>query len=1856
MIVLPGYQITEEILSGASTIIYRGIRERDRLPVIVKILKSEYPTLSELSRLRQEYNITQSLSCQGIVKTYSLETYQNGYALILEDVIGQSLLQLFNAQKLPFRELLRIAIALADVLDELHQVPIIHKDIKPSNIIVNHETGQIKLSDFGIASRLEITYSTIRNPNLLEGTLAYMSPEQTGRMNRAIDYRSDFYALGATLYEMLTGRVPFTAVDPMELVHCHLAKQPVPPQELPDNDREIPEAVSDIVMKLLAKNAEDRYQSAAGLKYDLEACLHQLQTTGKIADFSVGTRDRSGQLHIPQKLYGRETEVAALMEAFDRVGNGAAEMMLVSGYSGIGKTAIVNEVHKPIVKARGYFIAGKFDQFKRNIPYAALIQAFSALIDQLLTESTQQVETWKTKLLSALGSNGQAIVEVIPDIELIIGEQPDIPQLGPSEAENRFNRVFQQFIHVFCQPEHPLVIFLDDLQWADSASLKLIQLLMSDPDSCYLLAIGAYRDNEVSPTHPLIQTIEKIRETGAVANDLIIGALEKEQVCQLVADTLGQTDEQSEPLKDSASAKRPSHRQERQGIFGLSELLFNKTQGNPFFLTQLLKTLYAENLLKYDAGTDSWQWDISQIQALGITDYSVVELIARNIQKLPESTQQVLKLAACIGNHFNLDVLAIANAESTTVTAAQLWAALQVGLILPTSDSYKIPLVFRTGSDMNGAEEPQTRTVSDVKVDYKFLHDRVQQAAYSLIEEPEKKATHLRIGQLLLEKIAPEEQKDNIFALVNQLNYGCDLLETQQRKDWLAELNLQAGQKAKASAAYEASLNYLNIGLELLANDSWQSNYDLTIGLYIEAVEAQYLNSNFEQSGLVAEVGLSQAKTLLDKVKIYELKIQSYIARNQMEDAIELSQKVLKMLEIKLQQEPPIELMLDRLENLPEMTDPNKIAVMRLLKIFSDAAYVAKPELYAVIVFTQVDICMNYGNCPLSAIAYIDYALILCSFLGNIELGYRFGNLALTVLEKHKAVGFISIVTEVFNSHVRQWREPIISTIEPLKEAVYKGLENGELLFSGYAAINYCTHSFCIGEHLESVEYKTKQYIELLTNIKLEYHAVGLKINHQILHNLLARTPSACELSGPAFNELEMLPILQEYNNFTALFWVYVFKAFIVYLFKEHRQAVESAKLAEEYVTAVPALLVVAEHNFYYSLALLGAYPNADETEQKLYLEKVAANQKKMKNWAEHAPSNFLNKYELVEAEKARVLDDRIEATNHYDRAIKEAKEQGFTHEEALANELAGEFYLERDRESIGRFYIIEAYYGYIRWGAIAKVKDLESRYPAYLARIAAQKPPEIDLTQLSTTTTTMETSGLLDLPTVMKASQAISGEIVLSKLLEKLVKIAIENAGAQTGKLILMRDGKPVVEATGEVAGGKITVRRSPSTPLEEAAPTTALNYVQRAKSSIVLLNATKEGSYTNDPYILKTQPKSVLCTPIVQQRKLIGIVYLENNLAPGVFTPDRLELLKMLSGQAAIALENATLYANLEQSNEQLATANHQLEDYNRNLEKKVTERTIALQEKNKHLNKTLEQLQRTQSQLIQTEKMSSLGQMVAGIAHEINNPNNFIVGNIRHAKEYLEDLLALMALYDRYCPDKIAEIQQRREDVDFEFIKYDLPELLESMIAGSNRIRDIVLSLRNFAHLDEADMKRVDIHSGLNSTLLILQHRLNPEDPAGQPSTSPKIQVIQDYGQLPKVECYAGQLNQVFMNILTNAIDSLEIELKNKVEEPSPAEIPTIWISTKAIGKEAIGIRIADNGPGMASSVCSKLFDPFFTTKPVGSGTGLGLFVSYQIIVEKHHGKLKCNSQPGKGAEFVIEIPVTQPITSKPVVSGE
>jgi predicted ATPase/serine phosphatase RsbU (regulator of sigma subunit)/tRNA A-37 threonylcarbamoyl transferase component Bud32 len=1501
MIAIPGYHIFAQIYESVNSLVYQGIRLEDNLPVILKILKEDYPTPAELTRYKLEYEITRRLNISGAVRAYGLVKHENNLVMVLEDFGGESLRKWMDRKTFELPEFLAIAIKMAENLGQIHAANIAHKDINPSNIVLNRETGEVKIIDFGISTDLSTENPTFRNPNVLEGTLAYISPEQTGRMNRSLDYRTDFYSLGATFYEVLNGTLPFTATDAMELVHCHIAKMPVPPhlveRRIASPHAEIPKAVSDIIMKLLAKTAEERYQSGWGIKADLEECLSQLQETCCISEFPLGRHDCSEKLQIPQKLYGREREIETLLAAFDRVSLGTSEMMLVSGYSGIGKSALVQEIYKPITRQRGYFIAGKFDQYQRNIPYSAVVSAFSALIRQLLTESEAELSRWKDKLLAAFGQNGQIIIDVIPEVELIVGRQPAVPELGPAESQNRFNLVFQHFIRVFCKKEHPLAIFLDDLQWADSATLKLIELMMRDEELGYLLLIGAYRDNEVSPTHPTATTIEKLREDGVPVSEISLAPLSAKQISQLIAESL---------------------RSDLQTVKPLAKLVLGKTQGNPFFVNQFLKTLAQEKLLVLDAGARKWRWDVAQIDATCITD-NVVELMVGKLKKLPEATQQVLRLAACAGNRFDLRTLSIIHEKTPAETFQDIAPAIQEGPVVPLSE-----LSLTQGADPINA--PLT------VLNYKFLHDRVQQAAYALIDEDAKRAVHLKIGRLLLQNIPRSELGARIFEVADHLNLGQDLIEDRAERVELARLNLEAGKRAKDATAYAASLEYLKAGIACLRGDFWAEDYQLALASYRELAEVEYLNGNFQESEALIELILQNLKSDLEKAEIYNLLLVQYTMSARYQEAIATGRKALALLGVYLPEsnfQEAIEIEIARgKENLggreiaslidsPEITIPEKKLALQLLVNIDPPAYFAKQELYPVIVSKAANISLQYGNIGESAKGFVTYGIVLGSILGDYRAGYEFGQLAVKVSEKFRDFTQKCSACLVFAGHLNHWVKHIKYAEAIFNDSYQAGLEVGELRHSGYALEHQLRYLFYQGKNLEYLAANVPKFLQFSEKTKNQWATDGMLGFQIALWNLTGRTEGKLDFRTEELSDTDYLESCRSHNSFAWLCTYNIFKSQILYLYGQLDEALKHSLEAEKYISFVLGHFQSSEYIFHSSLILAGLYPEAPAERRQQYWEKLESHQKRVKIWAESCPENFAHKYLLVAAEIARISGKGEEAMDLYDRAILSARENEFIQNEALANELAAKFWLAKGKPEFAQLYLRKAHYGYQLWGAARKVEDLQEVYPNLLDK----KPAATDMqnTPIPTTiTSTGRTGRLLDFSTVMKAAQAISGEIVLDKLLAKLMDLAIENAGAQKGFLILSQNGQLLIEAEGEV-DGEVRVLQSTPVGTSPNLPEAIINYVARTQENVVLNDAAREGIFTTDPYITANRPKSVLCAPILDRGQLTGIFYLENNLTAGAFTPARLEVVRILSSQAAISIENALLYRTLEQKVEE-------------------------------------------------------------------------------------------------------------------------------------------------------------------------------------------------------------------------------------------------------------------------------------------------------------------------------------------------
>jgi predicted ATPase/signal transduction histidine kinase len=1817
MDIIKGYTLLEVINEGYKTVVYRGEREKDHKKVIIKTHNREYPSVFELTQLNHEYEIlkilkdkTESNKTNVIIEPIDLVKHKNGLAIILEDFGGKPISEILETDKFEIINFLKIAILITSSIEIIHNNHIIHKDIKPSNIIINQKTGEVKLIDFSVASQLSSEHQTASNLNFLEGTLPYMSPEQTGRMNRSIDYRTDFYSLGVTLYEILTGELPFQIGDPIEMVHCHIAKTPVSPHK---KNGKIPETISNIVMKLLSKTAEDRYQTTFGLKADLENCLNQLINKGNILDFPVGQEDLSSQFIIPQKLYGRQLEVAALMAAFERASQGTAEMMLIAGYSGIGKSALVHEINQPIVRQRGFFIEGKFDQFQKSIPYSAFIQAFQELVRQLLTESEEKISVWRDKLNKALGSNGRIIIDVIPDVELIVGSQPQVTELDSTNSQNRFNLVFHRFINVFAQPEHPLAIFLDDLQWADLASLKFIQLIITNPDCKYLLLIGAYRDNEINKSHPLSLILDDLKKTESIFNEITIKPLDLENTGKLIADTLHCT---------------------LNKVFTLSELIYQKTNGNPFFINQLFQSLYTDGLLIFDLKSRLWRWDVKEIQEIDITE-NVVDLMIGKIKKLPLKTQELLKLAACIGSKFNLEVLSTVGEKTPLEISNGLWEGIQEGLIVPQSADYKIPLYS------NQSLEELSSEILPIK--YKFLHDRVQQAAYELIPDHDKTMTHLKIGRLRLSNTRDKDLEENVFDIVNHLNMGSSLITGDEEIQQLTQLNLMAGCKAKTSTAYEAASRYLTKGIDLWRGDIWQDRYDLAFALYRELSECEYLCSNFEKAEKLFDYILDHAHNHLEKADIQKIRLTLYDNTGKYLENLKTGSEALRTIGLKMPTDKEgislefqkelkaYNLSLEKINitaliDAPRMKNPEIRACMQILMNMTGPAYFTDQNLLALIALKMVNLSIEYGNSEVSAHGYAFWGIIAGSRLNDYESGYDFGRLALSLNDKFSDSGLTSRVYNLFGGLISPWRKHFNESIQVLRQGYQAGVETGDV-YASYNSSHLIMQSFLVNENFESIIQESNKHIEFLKKTK-NYVFVALQELYQhVIFNLQGLTNDKFSFSDENYDELDCIDMWQDNHFLPGIAAYNIFKTQILFIYEDYQNALQVARENKDALAFVSGIAIQVEHYLYYSLSLAALYSSVSELDRDKYWKILEKNLKKLKLWADNCPDNFLHKYLLVNAEMHRISGKDFEAFNLYDLAIESSKKHGFFQDNAIANELAAQFWFSKAKDKIAKVYLFESRYSYHRWGAKRKVICLEEKYPKLLTDLVSAESALFTTTNISSSSSNSDD---LDLSTVIKASQALASEIVLSKLLHQLMKISIENAGAQKGFLILEKNGEWVIEAEGKVDSETVTVLQStPVTALDSTTHTPLLStaiiyYVANTLESVVLSHAALEGKFIHDPYVMGAQPKSILCAPLINLGNLSGILYLENNLTTGAFTPDRLEVLTLLSSQAAISIENAKLYDNMNELNHDLKQevserirAQKALAEVNQSLEKRVAERTHELSE-------TLEKLKATQAQIIAQEKLASLGSLTAGIAHEIKNPLNFV----NNFSELSIDLV-------REILEEIEPYKEKFLDADIGYIE----ELLADLDQNSKKINEhgkradkIVRGMLMHSRDNSSDRQMVNINDLIDQSATLAYHGFRVDH------VDIEINIQTSFDEsIPKLNVVPQNISRAFLNIINNACHAVSERKQDSVQEYTP----TILIITKN-NVQDVNIHVRDNGRGIPTEVLDKIFNPFFTTKIAGEGTGLGLSICHDIIAQEHHGRITVNTEVGSYTEFIVTLP--------------
>jgi predicted ATPase/signal transduction histidine kinase/tRNA A-37 threonylcarbamoyl transferase component Bud32 len=1455
------YTITESLAHGSRSTLYRAIRSADGCSVVLKVLDPQRSRPKDLERLQNEFEIGRLLDSTAVVKPLALETYQGMPALVLEDFGGRSLGELLGGAPMPMDRFLPLAMAIARAVSEIHQAGIVHKDVKPENILVNPASFELKLADFGLASRLPREQPSAQPPRLIEGSLPYLSPEQTGRMNRAIDHRSDLYALGVTFFQMLTGELPFEAKDPVEWVHCHVARAPPSPSALV---LEVPQPIARIVSKLLAKMPEDRYQSAGGLMADLERCLVQWQARGRVEPFPLGKDDVLDRIQIPHKLYGRERETAALLAVFDAVATtGAPALVMVSGYSGVGKSALVNALHKPIVEERGHFIAGKFDQYKRDIPYATLAQAFQALVRQLLGESDARIRAWRDALCAALGPNAELMVSLIRELELVLGPQPPVPELPPQQAQYRFQMVFRQLIGVFAQAAHPLVLFLDDLQWLDAGTLALLADLATHPDVRHLLLIGAYRDNEVDSSHPLMRSLEAIRKAGGSVHDIVLAPLSQDEVERLVADALREDPEKVRPL---------------------SELVFEKTHGNPFFTIQFLTALAEEELLGFDPTSRAFRWDLPRIHAKGYTD-NVVDLMVGKLARLPGATQDALKHFACLGNAADVETLGLTLGQPAAAIHASLGEAVLAGLVLRLPDTYS------------------------------FLHDRVQEAAYSRIPEDARAGAHLRIGRILSNSLTPEAIAERIFEVVNQLNRGSELVASQQERERIAELDLLAGQRAKVATDYASALRYLTTGAALLADDRWERVYGLTFALELQRAECEFLIGALsvaeERLGMLWE----RAESIVDQAAVTCLRVDVYMTLDRSDRALAVGLDYLREWGVSSSPHPNqaevrqeyerIWLRLDKgriedLVDLPLMNDPAARATMEVLSRIGPVTVLIDDNLMCLSSLRSVNLSLVHGNCDASASAYSWFGMLLGPYFEDYATAFRFGQLAVNLVEKRGFTGCKARVYANFGTFIVPWTWPIRSGQLWQQRAFDAATRIGDINYASFCCCNLVTNMLACGEPLAEVEREAVAGLDFARKVQFGLVVNIIDAQLRLIRMLRGLTENFTSFNGADFNEagfeqhLEANPCLV-----MACCWYWIRKLEGRFFARDHASALAAAAKAEGLLATHRSFFEYAEYHFYAALAHAAACTEVPAEDRAPHRDALAAHHRQLAIWAEHCPETFEPPRALCAAEIARVEGRDLEAQRLYEQASRLAHDNGFVHHEALANELAGRFYLDRGLVTNGVAHLRNARACYARWGADGKVKQLDQQYPLLVE-------PRL----FATTATVAMRTEQLDLFSVTKASQTISGEILLDKLLRTLLTIVLEQGGAERTCLVLCRDECLSIEAeaTLDAKGAVTTVLEPISVDRSQRIPASVVHYAHRTKERVILSDAEGDaGKFAGDDYFAAHRPKSVLCLPILRQAEVVGLLYLENDLLAGAFTPDRLLALSLLATQAAISLDNA-------------------------------------------------------------------------------------------------------------------------------------------------------------------------------------------------------------------------------------------------------------------------------------------------------------------------------------------------------------
>lgn len=1593
------YEVQEILSSSANFTCYKAINNKNKKVVCVKTPTNAHTSNNLLFHLKNEFNISNNISVNGARKAHEYTSFNNKPALILEYISGQTLHEI-DYSKLSFLVIIKIVINLCKILDSLHDKGIIHMDVNPSNIICD-DKKIVTLIDFGISSDITIESRHFHNIGITQGSLLYISPEQTGRMNRMVDKRTDFYSLGVVLYELLTKILPFNSDDQMELIHLHIAQLPVAPHIV---DNKIPIPLSNITLKLLAKNAEDRYQSIKGLIYDLEKCEDQIKK-GVSNNFEIGSNDYSPSLEIPQKLYGRDNELMKLNAAFEAVlYNAETKLCLVEGIAGIGKSLLINELNKVVTRANGIFISGKFDQLKQNLPYFAFVQAFSEQIYSILTEPDEILAKWKTNFLKNIGNNGRLIIDLIPDIELIIGPQPKLDELPTIQAQNRFKETLLNFVSTFSSWESPVVIFIDDLQWADAASLNFINQLLSN-NIINLLIVGAYRNNEIDESHYLSVSVNKIIESGHEISKIKLNTLGTDAISELLSDTLMLSTSECEPL---------------------TKIIKKKTGGNPFFVKQLLTKLYESDHFRFDQALHRWTFDLEQITQADISD-NIIDIIVDRIKKLEDKDQEILKLASCVGNRFSLRTLTFISDRSISDIVISLWVALKEGLIRPTGKNIN-PLIAGELDFIN----------QNLNNEYCFVHDRIHQSIYSIIESTKKIETHLKIGQLLLHSIAENELDNDLYSVLDQCNKGKSLISNTSEIKRLIELNLLAGTKAKEANAYKSALSYLSTSLEFLNKNSWETDYETCFELFINTGECAYLSGNLLMANNIFKEVVEKAKTNYDKAKVCSIQIGLYSNLGDLKTAKEVGLKGLKLLDFSIPDKGSrlkviIELLklkfrirnnkYNDLLNRSTLNEKEPELALFMLIELQAALFSESPELLAISILKALEITLKHGNGYMSYNAYSGYGAILALGLGKYKEGWELTKVGYELTKLSGSDFYLSRGSYAMGITVINWNMHTKHAIPYLEKGYQLGIQSGDFTNTAQLSMSLLTSIYLLGTPLENVLFKAVQYLEFVTKINygdiITFHNLFIHALRQLIGNesdVIIKTSSESYLNE-RLNESAFVTSRMIYKTL---------KIQKLCLFGEYKFARDYIEDADHEFEALKVSSISADYLLYKVIAYSELYNSVSFIAKQKYQLKIKNVLKTLKNWAKSAPENFQHKYDICRAEFSKINGNVFKTINYYKKAIDGAKKNGFIQYEAFFHERIGVFYIKLLDNEYANYHLSAALNGYLLWGAQRKVTQLKENYSEFLSTV----PLSNISSGKRSSTTTLHGSSTLDFKSLIKASQTISSEIVLDKLLSTLMKIVIENAGAEEGFLITKKDSSFLIQAKGAIDVKNVKTLQNEDINSSKEIPRTIIQYVNRTKKSVVIHDAQNDSKFSNDPVIKLKTSKSILCSPIINQNEVLGILYLENKLVTNTFDNQRIEILDMLSGQIAVTLRNALLFDSLEQ---------------------KVSERT-------EEIDKQKEELKRTNLELININQEKN--DLISVVSHDLRSPLNQVKGlarlisitdssNIKERDDYLNRIVESIDRLNSMIT-KILDINAiESQELNLSIEQIDIVELIENQI---------------------------------------------------------------------------------------------------------------------------------------------------------------------------------------------------------------